>query len=174
MPTEPELQGFVVDWREKLQPMSDALPPIKPPDHILPALISNIPIAKNDDIGTEGSLVKQNNSSIQNGNALAVTSVGIAPVNEAESLSNSHYTESGYQSAAGVTDQSRFETTLHSDTQSDVQNKTNLNVDASASELADGTAFMRMLENWDGWVWTMLRPKLKPIDWNPLLMALVL
>jgi len=132
--------------------MSDALPPIKPPDHILPTLISNIPIATNHDAGPEGSLVKQNNPSAHNGKALAVAAAssagvaGVASMNDARSSGNRPDSKSENQSAAGPTGRSLLEKNTHSGTQPEAQNKTSLNVDASASELADGTAFMRMLE----------------------------
>ncbi len=43
MQVDPEVHQLVVDWREKLQPMSDALTPIEPPDHILASLHTNLP-----------------------------------------------------------------------------------------------------------------------------------
>ncbi len=43
MHVEPDVQKLVVQWREKLQPLSGALPPIEPPDHILPSLINSLP-----------------------------------------------------------------------------------------------------------------------------------
>lgn len=152
MQIEPELQGFVVDWREKLQPMSDALPPIKPPEHILPALISNIPIATNHDNGTEGSFVTQDTAipNGRNGNAsvanLAVASGSTASVNHETSSGNEPNAESANQSIATVPDQSRHQTNIQSEVQNNTNENANANANVSATDLADGTAFMRMLE----------------------------
>jgi len=43
MQVDPEVHQLVVDWREKLQPMSDALTPVEPPAHILASLVTNLP-----------------------------------------------------------------------------------------------------------------------------------
>ena len=45
MHIEPDVQKLVVQWREKLQPLSAALTPIEPPEHILPSLITSLPVA---------------------------------------------------------------------------------------------------------------------------------
>lgn len=38
-----DVARMVVEWREQLQPMSDALNPIEPPEHIIASLVTNLP-----------------------------------------------------------------------------------------------------------------------------------
>lgn len=166
MPIEPELQAFVVDWRETLQPMSDALPPIKPPDHILPALISNIPVTTNSD-GRSASDVRTTNNtamhddSMVTGAASAATDLVVAPAIPGSLNRNAysdHRSDSEYldESTVEPKDLARLPIDVELDGELedrelgdrvlDTQNKTDLNIHASASELTDGNAFMRMLE----------------------------
>jgi len=160
MPTEPELQAFVVDWREALQPMSDALPPIKPPDHILPALISNIPIATSHEV-LKPSNVAIRDESAALGSASAAKDLVVASKvpgseNRAAYSGNRSNGDALNESVVESTDLARLpiDVDLDGDLDSDLrnelhgqshtQNKTDLNI--NASELANGTAFMQMLE----------------------------
>jgi len=153
MPTEPELQEFVVDWREKLQPMSDALPPIQPPDHILPSLISNVTIAANEDSASDDNDATQDNSL----NLDHVESTGTEMVvghtnadkwtdSSAGSHSGSQSDSQGYNPGNQSVDQPTDQPGYESEFQSDDINDSQLNVDASADKLVDGTALMRLLE----------------------------
>lgn len=40
---EPDVEKLVADWGDCLQPMSDSLPPVEPPEHLLPELMNNLP-----------------------------------------------------------------------------------------------------------------------------------
>jgi len=43
MQHEPDVVNLVTDWGNLFQPLSDSLTPIDPPEHILPALLDNLP-----------------------------------------------------------------------------------------------------------------------------------
>ena len=152
MPIEPELQEFVVDWREKLQPMSDALVPIKPPDHILPTLISNIPITTNHDVELEARSATQDNSTTNDNSASAGTALVVAsavPASVNRSLSNRSLSLLNGPDSEFIdlsTAESTEQITSHEGAPSDFQNQASVGGDADAVDLADGTAFMRMLE----------------------------
>lgn len=155
MPIEPELREFVVDWRDKLHPMSDALPPIKPPDHILPALISNIPIATDHAVQTESQSATHDNSLTQDksasvGTAMIAASAIPGSGNEANLYSNGYDTEFIDLSTNESTDQTNSQADAYpdgrSDTPPDVQNDIHSNADASKANMADGNAFMQMLD----------------------------
>jgi len=143
MPTEPELQEFVIDWREKLQPMSDALAPIQPPDHILPTLISNITIAANEDTASDNT--DHNDSTQDNSSALdSSVSTSTAMVVGSAGTDNDKWTDStGTDSSSN---ESSTQLKDHSSDQSSYQAE-DINADASAATLADGTAFMRLIES---------------------------
>jgi len=133
LPTEPKLQEFVVDWRQKLHPISDAIPPIQPPDHILPALIANIPVATDqeespydDSYDDDLSSTLDNSASV--GRAMVVASAGASSANEFDDYDDD--SNSQMVSHAGVDH-------THS----------HLDPNASAEVLADGTAFMQLVES---------------------------
>jgi len=131
MQTEPELQHLVIDWREKLHPMSDAVPPIQPPDHILPALIANIPVGEsqvNEPSVNESSLGESKDSA-------STAMVVAASANEVEASVHYSDTEISDHTLDSSTDLSAY--------QPDMQH----NPEASAQTLADGTAFMQLLES---------------------------
>jgi len=85
---EPELQSFVIDWRQKLQPMSDALPPVQPPDHILPALITNLPLKSGNTTSRQSSPVSSGRSLPAYNAAQPGSATALVP---AHGIGKSHY-----------------------------------------------------------------------------------
>jgi len=127
MPTEPELQEFVIDWRETLQPMSDAIPPIQPPEHILPSLISNIPVASQNEFVEQDFDATQDNSALSS-TALVVAGSAAQSISETDAADDQYHAQSVNQSNSQPDDNHHYPS-------------------ASAEDLVDGTAFMRLLES---------------------------
>lgn len=173
LPTEPELQEFVADWRETLQPISDALPPIQPPEHILPSLIANLPTNQNAD-----EIRQYNNATQGDYDSDTDSDLGIdSDINDAtQDYSESQYYDSNDDStldnsvsigtdmvvSSAATDASSSRSgalPISYSTDDQLDNRTGErainHVNASPAVLAEGTAFMRLVEskqnNIDGW-----------------------
>jgi len=166
LPIEPELQEYVVDWREKLQPMADAVPSIQPPDHILPALIANIPVTTYKDSAKDHSSTMDDSSELDHSSTLdnssadyhsstldnssvenhSATQDNSAAVGTALVVSSAMATTASGADAYDDAEATDEHAVGQSHEQTSVDKNHHLNPGASPEVLADGTAFMGMVE----------------------------